>query len=347
VHDNATEANILAESRERVLDGRPDRSRVSVIVATRNRAGYLRHQLRYLTETFRDELVSDTADIWVFDDASSDETARVCAEFADRIHYRSATTSVGAIEARRRLMAEADGDYLVHLDDDSSLLDADALVGLRRFFAVHPRCGAIAANIATRKMPAGLVPTGQGPLLVGTFTGCGCVLRTEALRISGYYPKFLQGIQAEEQALSLRLLEDGYDVFLVPWIRVVHAEDPVQRPILHRRAAQLANEVGIVIAGYPWYLVLPGLAYKVLSYVRYNLRQGTLRPVARDAFSMIGPAAARALADRRPVRLQTLIRFRRRLRALHRLAQSRRPGASSTPWPELETVFPRLPAGRD
>lgn len=318
-----------------MLRGRgPEGETVGIIIPTHNRSSQLDRQLEILTTLFAGDLSDGKARIWVLDDASSDNTPAVCAKYGTQIKCRRSDVALGAIEARRRLFELADTSYLLHLDDDSWPLQPDALEVLRAFFNSSPSCAIVAGNIATSRTPCGLLPTDASPFRVGTFVGCACAVRSEALIRAGGYPPFLSAIQAEEQALSLRMIDAGYDIVALPSLRFFHADDPRDRPVAARRAATLANEVAIVVACFPAWLVAPATAYKIGSALGYNLTQGTLRPVAWLAVRQIPRAMRAAKRHRQPARLATILRFRL-MQAGFNQAVRRHLASRPGPWPEV------------
>ncbi|MBW3663702.1 MAG: glycosyltransferase [Actinobacteria bacterium] len=87
---------------------------VSVVIPVRDRAGLLRDCLEGLAaQTMQD------FDVVVVDDGSTDDSGDVARGFHDRLDVRVVTTSgVGAVEARRRGVANSDADYLAFTDSD-------------------------------------------------------------------------------------------------------------------------------------------------------------------------------------------------------------------------------------
>jgi glycosyltransferase involved in cell wall biosynthesis len=312
-----------------------ENERISVIVPTHNRATYLSRQLAGLAEMFDDELDAGSLEILVFDDGSTDSTPHVCEQYARQITYLRSDHNVGAIEARRRLMAASTGAILLHLDDDSYVLDPNALVLIRQYFAAHERCAIIAANVATRSHPAGLVPSSQGPVAVPVFTGCGCALRASALAATGYYPPFLRGIQAEEEALSLRLLDAGFDAVLLPALRIYHAEEPVQRREVYRRAQTVANQSAIIVAYYPLPLIALAVLHKVIRHSWFNLRCRTFREFFGDAAPLLLPSLRLGWTHRRPIAVRTLLLVYRRTRSYDRFRRETDRQRERQPWSEV------------
>jgi GT2 family glycosyltransferase len=294
---------------------------VSILITTHNRAHSLDTVLTRLTALFRSELEEGSAEIHVFNDASMDDTDAVCRKCEINIRYTFSPVNVGLIEARRRLMKRAGGRYLVQLDDDSWFLDPDALARLRATFNAHPKCAVIAANIASPALPAGQIDMHDLSFAVNQFIGCGCAVRADWIRQAGGYPPFLSGYGGEEIALSLHVLDSGWTLLFAPDVRVYHSIDSTQRPLVPQRATSLVNDLGIVLALYPLWLVLPVACYKTISWLRFNYRFRTL-----GAVRLVLPVLPRALRDaigrRRPVRTATIVQFFR-LRASYARAHKR------------------------
>ena len=87
---------------------------VSVIMNVRNGASTLREALdSVVAQTFKDW------EIIVWDDCSSDDSARIVAEYPDpRIHYKLSTEDTPLGRARDLAMREATGEWVAFLDQD-------------------------------------------------------------------------------------------------------------------------------------------------------------------------------------------------------------------------------------
>ena len=279
------------------------RQRISIIVSTRNRA----HCMETLLERIVPLTVTDNVEVLVFDDASTDRTPDVCARFGDAIRYVRSDVNVGNLEARRRLIDAARGEFIAQLDDDSYFVDANAMRTIRTIFSGDPSCCAIAANIAgPGRAPASAGPRDL-PFEVPQFTGCGVAFRTADIRRLGSYPRILSGYGAEETALSLRILDAGLRILFVPQLRVVHDEDAVGRDLAPRRKESLSNELTIVFQAYPALLVWPAAGVKLASHAWWNLRHSVVPPIPSPA--AIARLARSARASREPVAFATMRRF--------------------------------------
>ena len=307
---------------------------ISILICTFNRSRCLDELLARLTTMFAGEFL----EILVFDDASSDDTAAVCAKYTGKIRCIRSAQNIGYIAGRSRLIVEARGEYFAFLDDDSCFVAPDALRHIRKAFIAYPDCGVLACNIASPSDLAGQIPQNAAPPEVALFIGCGHVLKAEVARKVGSYPSFLSGYGAEEILLSLRILNAGYRIILVPPLRVYHAEEQSQRPVIERRAASLVNEIAIVLSCYPLWLIIPGIGKKLLSHGLFNLKHRSSEALKLAAKRLPG-ACVRALAGRRPIRTRTLWRWLR-LRDDFSTAAAKWKGAANQPgWHEIESMF--------
>ncbi|CAN5566478.1 hypothetical protein BH09GEM1_BH09GEM1_37770 [soil metagenome] len=92
--------------------------RATVVVCTRNRAAVLGRALDSLTQLRIPATV--TWGVLVVDNASTDATPDVAAQFRDRLPIRTVSEpNPGLSHARNRGVAEARGQYLIWIDDDA------------------------------------------------------------------------------------------------------------------------------------------------------------------------------------------------------------------------------------
>lgn len=193
---------------------------VSIIIPTHNRAAWLRETI----ESAR--AASAAAEIIVVDDASSDETPRVC-EQMDGIRYIRMETNIGTSAARNLAIRESSSDLVAFLDDDDLRLPGslDGQIALMKQF---PQLGLVYGRTYLGEsrfgLPIGMVvpeecPRGDvyWPLLEGNFIATSTVVaRKQALIDAGLFDP------------DLSVLED-YDL----WIRVAERSwvDAVPEPV--------------------------------------------------------------------------------------------------------------------
>jgi glycosyltransferase involved in cell wall biosynthesis/GT2 family glycosyltransferase len=114
------------------LSHRP-RPRVTVALATRNRAGYLAQAIASVLEQGVDDL-----ELLVCDNASDDGTRKLVEGIADpRVRYLRNPVDLGMVGSWNRLVAEARGELIANLCDDDLCLP-DRLERQLAVFDVHP-----------------------------------------------------------------------------------------------------------------------------------------------------------------------------------------------------------------
>lgn len=112
------------------------RSRVSVNILTKNRAGLLR---RALASTFRQTRQPD--EIVIINDGSTDETESVIHECVPSalLNYVHHKTSQGITRSRDEALRASTGEYIAVLDDDDEWIDERKLEKQVEFLDANPR----------------------------------------------------------------------------------------------------------------------------------------------------------------------------------------------------------------
>ncbi|HEX8393770.1 MAG TPA: glycosyltransferase [Longimicrobium sp.] len=271
---------------------------VSVMITAYNRPEELRDTLRILREQTHRPL-----EVLVVDDASSADLAAVVrAEWPDARFWRN-DRNRGYIVNRSSLMAEARGDFILSLDDDSSLTRPDDLERALARMAREPRLGVLSFLVHEGLEPPAPAPEPQRERYVQSYIGCAHLLRTAMVRELGGYHDFFE-YYAEEAEYCLRALNHGWRILLFPEVVVHHRLSPVGRSgariwgygfrnslwsvTLHMPFPRVVGEVG-------WKLLVNGMemvrigqprwgAWALGSYLRglpavMRLR----RPLTRDA----------------------------------------------------------------
>ncbi len=221
---------------------------VTVVVATRDRAGTLADTLTRLTDEHDSPII-------VVDNASRDDTAAVAARFADRgggVRLIRLDHNAGAA-ARTVGVRAATTEYVAFADDDSwfapgSLDHAAAVLG------AHPDVGLIVARTviepgghddpiesALRRSPLGRRPGLPGPEVLG-FLACAVVMRTRAyLAVGGFSPLLWFG--SEETLLAYDLDAAGWALCHVPAVVAHHRPSPDRPAPQWRRRLHIRNDL--------------------------------------------------------------------------------------------------------
>jgi tetratricopeptide (TPR) repeat protein len=215
------------------MSARDSLDRVSVIIPTHNRSGQLRVAIESaLAQTY------PNVEIIVVDDGSTDDTATLMEEYAERVIYlRQANQDVAA--ARNTGIQAASGEYLTFLDDDDRILPTK-IERQVQVLTSHPRAGLVHCrfyhmdedgNLLSKvgPLPAGAV---LKELLCRNFIWVGApLIRRQCLERVGLFDEDIPAICAD------------WDM----WLRIAQAGHPfacVQEPLgVYRvqRGSMLAN----------------------------------------------------------------------------------------------------------
>lgn len=219
----------------------------------------------------------------------------------------------GPMMGRNQMMLESDADIFIGLDDDSHFLDPDVIEKAEEIFAKNPKIGALYFEVL---MEGDENRKERGPLRqVRTFVGCGCALRTAAVREVGGYEKLPGLFYGEESDLSIRLLDKGWETWKVPGYHVWHARTFRQRTRRDRADERMwgtMNDLAFILRRCPGRLMWGYLFRNLTNQILYSIKS----PAER-----LGPTLAgigkfflrfpQLWAARRPVRTETWIQYRR------------------------------------
>jgi GT2 family glycosyltransferase len=220
--------------------------RVSFVIATHNRRDSLQDtlaQLRAMRCT-----AHFTSEVLVVDNASTDGTAEeVEANFPLTRLIRSHQNR-GAC-AKNKAIAQATGQYIVFLDDDSYPEQASVRRMIETFQS-NPRLGCAVFDV--------LLPDGshEASAYPAAFIGCGAGFRAEALQSVGLLPDDFF-MQAEEYDLSLRLLDAGWQIQRFADLRVHHNKTFAGRQPARTTRLDARNNLLVIHRNFPRKWVFP------------------------------------------------------------------------------------------
>jgi len=235
---------------------------ISVLIATRNRAGSLRLTLQSMCG-LRQAAPDEAPLSWelaVVDNGSTDETAQVLAEFSPLLPLRCFYVGEsGQNRARNTVLGELRGRLTVLSDDDVTVA-ADWLLEWRRGVARWPQATVFGGRI-TPSFPAGtpewvsgecfpfraqcfaaFAPRQDEGRYAGTPFGPNFAVRTEVLRASPFREDLGPAVGSYavggETELVMRLQRQGHTVVYLPQAQVQHclASENLERASLLRRA---------------------------------------------------------------------------------------------------------------
>ena len=199
---------------------------LSVVVPVHNGAATLD---RALTAILASQMVRDSFELIVVDDASSDGSDTIAARYADTV-VRLTGRSSGPAYARNRGAELARGEVVAFVDADT-MVQGDILPGMLKMLAVHPGLDAIAAshdqtpaarNFASQYWNL-LVHFGEhrdGTSRANCPSGCAAIRRSAFLAV-GMYDEWRFGTACLESVeLGKRLADAGYGLLLSQELQV-------------------------------------------------------------------------------------------------------------------------------
>jgi GT2 family glycosyltransferase len=241
--------------------------KLAVCVATRNRPDDLIRCLNSLT------LLNHLPfEVIVIDDASeapilTQLLEQVNPDILPAVKFFQHETNHGATPTKNELAERASAPYLLCLDDDARIANAESIDLALQVLETDPQVGAIALSQCDEQ---GTLLPGQ-PTEIGyncytpAFIGYGTVLRRDLfLELGGYRTSF--SITYEESELCKRMLDRGFYVVYLPQARVIHSHSPIERNELTKLRNGCRNKCFSAIYSEPLPMLLLTIPLRILVY---------------------------------------------------------------------------------
>lgn len=281
-----------------------DEDLVTILIATKNRADCVER----LVNSIRQQNYKNL-EIIVVDDASEPAITRSLND----VKLLRNNVSLGACFARNRGLEISTGNFIIIFDDDTELIDPKAISRAVTLAQSNPDVGAIAFH---QLRPDGIPHEVQAADVdclsyIVTPAFFGCLLRKEALLKlgTGFIEEF--NYYYEEIEFTLRLLDVGYKVIYDPELRVVHYVDWRGRNWKMIRRLWARNAMLTTFLRYPWWTIVPAIVSTVITFLR--MKDDTAKTDWTGIvwiFSSLVKLTPFALANRRPIKSQTLKLFK-------------------------------------
>jgi GT2 family glycosyltransferase len=194
---------------------------LSIVIATHNRGPIL---LECLQRILANGLPRSAFEVLLVDNASTDDTPALLAAHFPTVTLLRSPKNRGPVN-KNLAIAQAQGDFLLLLDDDAFPLPG-ACAQMLRHFAADP---SLAAAVFDVTLPDGSKEASAYP---DVFIGAGTALRRSALQSINALPHPLPAdffMQAEEYDLSFRLLNAGFTIKRFADLPLTHLKTPNAR----------------------------------------------------------------------------------------------------------------------
>ncbi len=220
---------------------------VSLVLLHCNKAAYSRACLRSLLHCSHRPL-----EVINVDNGSHDATPQVLEDWQHpaREHNIASQTlsfdlNIGAIRGRNEAMAQAGGEFIAFLDNDTLIAQPDWIERLLRFLDENPRCGVVAPLLEFPFEPrliecAGVGISAQGrvqyigrgepshslsePFQAQALISAAWMMRRSLIEQIGMLDEAFSPVQYEDLDFCYRAREAGWECWVEPRARVLHFE---------------------------------------------------------------------------------------------------------------------------
>lgn len=261
--------------------------KLSIVFLNYNRLQETRYTLSHLHT-----LLQDRQDIEVIavDNASTDGTQVYLSTQTHWVRVITTETNIG-IAGYNLGFKQAQGDYLLVLDDDSHPLDGHTLDRIIHHLDTQPHIGVVACRIES---PAGQptaswhLPHLDQPGYSMAFVGCGFAIRRRLFEQIGWYPAEFFLYQNEIE-VAIRIMQQRYHVYYDPECRIIHRQSPLGRPNWRRVYYPTRNTIWIIRRYFPSpfssYLIASRLCLGLIRAVQ-SWEFGWYYQAVKEAFRM-------------------------------------------------------------
>lgn len=245
-------------------------------------------------------------EIVVLNNGSTDSTQNIFEKRCD-IQFINWNEKKSIVDAKNFLMKEFDYDFFIGLDDDAWFLDKYAIQNAINFIHTKNEVAILALDILSPQNNTSLFKKKE-PFLSANYIGCGCVIRKSALEKVGYYSKMFGYYGVEEEELSLKILNENYDIYAVPGIFVWHEMFQSGRNLKIQWKSQVCNNLSLILKQYPFVIMILVIPYKIFSIGVFSIKTKQFIPFFNGVIDFICNSR-KIFKVRRPVKVQTIFKF--------------------------------------
>lgn len=214
-------------------------------------------------------------EVFVFDDGSVDGTSDLKSKYPDSVRWDRSEESLGLLEARNRMMRTCGADIFISLDDDAWFLKNDEVGIAVQYFKENEHLGAIGFDILEIRSERFREVPREDPIPTNFFKGAGHALRLSVVKEVGYYVPFPIKYGHEEKDLGIRLLDEGFVIWMLPGVHVWHDYTMVERNKTEQTRGFIINDLIYKYRRVPLLYLPPVLGLSIYRTLRSKVRAGT------------------------------------------------------------------------
>lgn len=251
--------------------------KVLIGITSKNRASILPKAINSaLSQTYPNK------EVWVFDDASTDETSLLVKEFP-QVKWILSEEPKGYLYARNLFMRKEGIDFFCSLDDNSWFLKNNSLEEAINIMQKDVSIGALGFDMLSPDFPT---PTDENIYLKNSnnFIGCGHVIRIEAAQKIGFYTPNPGYYGSEEKDLSIRLIDKGYKVLFYKGVFVWHDKTSMARNLDKQHQSGVCNDLVFLYRRTPGVMLWPSIMLQIMKHLKFSLtykEQNLFKPFLR------------------------------------------------------------------
>lgn len=205
-------------------------------------------------------------EVWVFDDASEDDTFLLKNQFPE-VKWFFSKDPKGLVWARNFFMKQEGFDYFCSLDDDAWFVRNDAI--LEAIEGFNEDIGVIGFEMLTPDEP------NQKNEFIGfkesnNFIGCGHVINLKAAKQIGYYIENPGFYGVEEKDFCIRLIDAGYKIFTFKGMYIWHDKTMIARNLPKQHRSGVCNDLVFTYRRTPFIFLIPALGIKALKHLKFS-----------------------------------------------------------------------------
>jgi GT2 family glycosyltransferase len=275
---------------------------ITVIISTKNRWSDLEKALLSLRQqSLRHKLI-------IMDDNSFDGTSKKVKAFFPEAELHSFDVSMGYIVRRNQAIRLSQTPYILSIDDDCILENAEILSEMA-IFCLKSKSKAVAWPYIDFNLNSIRYSQSKGIFQVHSFTGCAFLVQREKfLEIGGFRECFIH--QGEEEDFCIRLLQNGYPVLIGNGNAITHNES-LKRSWERMDYFGSRNLILFAFFNVPFALLPMQLALSAFKSIIFGFKLRRPYHKIRGVFAGFKDGIKYCSKERKPVSVKTYLQYRK------------------------------------